>query len=183
MLVALLLGITVALANQIGIGNVALLPADDGGYNLATDFDLKLSERLEDALSQGVPLYFNIEFECYQPRWYWFDVSIAKKTHQARLSYHALTSTYRLSTGALHQTFGSVDEAVRALGTVRSWHVLNAHDLAPNTSYEVAVRMSLDVNQLPKPFQVSALTNRDWTLASDWARWGFATDAEGNIAQ
>jgi hypothetical protein len=28
--------------------------------------------------------------------------------------------------------------------------------------------MRLDTSQLPKPFQVNALTNRDWTLASDW---------------
>jgi hypothetical protein len=28
--------------------------------------------------------------------------------------------------------------------------------------------MRLDVNQLPKPFQVNAITSREWTLASDW---------------
>jgi hypothetical protein len=26
---------------------------------------------------------------------------------------------------------------------------------------------------MPKPFQVSAITNRDWVLASDWQRWRF----------
>jgi hypothetical protein len=31
--------------------------------------------------------------------------------------------------------------------------------------------MRLDLTQLPKPFQVSALTNRDWDLASEWRRW------------
>jgi len=35
------------------------------------------------------------------------------------------------------------------------------------------VRMKLDVNQLPKPFQVSALTSHEWQLASDWDRWTF----------
>ena len=31
--------------------------------------------------------------------------------------------------------------------------------------------MRLDTAQLPKPFQVSALANREWTLASPWKRW------------
>lgn len=171
------------LANEISVEEAKLAPVDGGGYTLSADFNVRLSERLEDVLSEGVPLYFNIEFECYQPRWYWFDASVAQKTHQARLSFHALTRTYRLSTGALHQSFASAEEAVRALSTVRGWHVLDQGDLDAHSSYEVAVRIALDVNRLPKPFQVSALTNPDWTLSSDWERWGFATDAQGNIAQ
>jgi hypothetical protein len=31
--------------------------------------------------------------------------------------------------------------------------------------------MRLDVTQLPKPFQLNALTSRDWNLASEWRRW------------
>ena len=172
-----------AWANDISVDNAKLQPADGGGYSLSADFDLSLSRRLEKVLSEGVPLYFNIDFECYRPRWYWFDYSVAKKRYELRLSFHALTRTYRLSSGGLHQSFASVEEAVRALGTVRGWHVIDAEKLEPGTSYEVAVRMALDVDRLPKPFQVSALTNPDWTLTSDWTRWGFATDADGNIAQ
>jgi hypothetical protein len=169
-------------ANEIAIRDVRLAPAEEG-YALTADFGLLLSDRLERALNEGVPLYFTFEFECTRPRWYWFDERVAQKKHQARLSFHALTRTYRLSTGALHQTFASAEEAVRALGIVRGWRVLDASDLAPGSSYEAGVRMALDVDQLPKPFQVSALTNREWTLASPWARWGFSTDAEGRIAQ
>jgi hypothetical protein len=39
--------------------------------------------------------------------------------------------------------------------------------------YFAAVRMRLDLTQMPKTFQVSALANRDWNLSSDWARWTF----------
>lgn len=173
----------ISLANEIVIDNAKLQPADGGGYSLSANFDLSLSNRLEKVLSQGVPLYFTVEFECYRPRWYWFDASVSKKSYQLRLSFHALTRTYRLSTGGLHQSFASMEDAVYALGTVRGWHVLDPDDLNPDTSYEVAVRMVLDVNRLPKPFQVSALTNPEWTLTSEWARWGFATDADGKIVQ
>ena len=33
--------------------------------------------------------------------------------------------------------------------------------------------MRLDTAQLPKPFQVNALTNREWTLSSEWKRFRF----------
>jgi hypothetical protein len=35
------------------------------------------------------------------------------------------------------------------------------------------VRLRLDVNQLPKPFQVNALASRDWQLASEPRRIAF----------
>jgi uncharacterized protein DUF4390 len=39
--------------------------------------------------------------------------------------------------------------------------------------YEAAVRLRLDTTQLPKPFQITALTSRDWNLQSEWVRWSF----------
>ncbi len=33
--------------------------------------------------------------------------------------------------------------------------------------------MRLDTTQLPKPFQINAIANRDWTLESDWKRFAF----------
>jgi len=35
------------------------------------------------------------------------------------------------------------------------------------------LRMHLDLTQMPKTFQVSALANKDWNLGSEWVRWGF----------
>ena len=45
--------------------------------------------------------------------------------------------------------------------------------LQPGVSYQAAVRMRLDVSQLPKPFQINALASREWQLSSDWYRFAF----------
>jgi hypothetical protein len=37
--------------------------------------------------------------------------------------------------------------------------------------YQAAVRMRLDVSQLPKPFQITAFGSREWNLSSDWHRF------------
>ena len=167
---ALALATAAAVAEEIQVG-AARLVASEEGIVLDADFELDLTPRLEDALTNGVPLYFVFEFECTRPRWYWFDEKIGTATLTARLSFHALTRTYRLSTGTLHQSFATLDEALRALGRVREWLVLPRDALRPDTTYNAYVRMRLDTAQLPKPFQVSALANREWVLASPWRRW------------
>ena len=85
-----------------------------------------------------------------------------------RLAYHALTRQYRLGTDGLTQTFETLDDAVRAMRSVRGWRAFEAARVAPGTEYEARVRLRLDASQLPKPFQVNAITSREWSLASDW---------------
>ena len=37
--------------------------------------------------------------------------------------------------------------------------------------------MRLDVAQLPKAFQINALTSREWTLESEWKKFPFRMEA------
>lgn len=161
-----------ALASSIDVGRVSLDPGEEG-YVLNADFDVKLTSRIAEALQSGVSLYFQAEFELVRPRWYWFDEKTVVSRLQYRLTYHALSRQYRLWTGTLHQPFATLDEALRVLGRVRSWVVLERDQVSPGTTYQAAVRMRLDQTQLPKPFQISAITSREWTLESEWKRFAF----------
>jgi hypothetical protein len=160
-----------------------LVAADDGGYALSADFSVQLSDTLDSVLNKGVPLVFAVEFETTRPRWYWFNERIVGKKLEMRLDFHALTRSYRLSAGTQHQSFNTLSEALRALGTVRGWNVLSPGALEPLSTYNVGVRAYLDVTQLPKPWQVSALANSEWTVASGWQRWGISTGPQGRIVQ
>ena len=84
-----------------------------------------------------------------------------------------MTRQYRVASGLLGQTFNSLEEVERYLGRVTSQPVAPAGPLSKSTRYDAAIRLRLDVNQLPKPFQVDALASREWTLSSDWHRWSF----------
>ncbi|MGP1676074.1 MAG: DUF4390 domain-containing protein [Burkholderiales bacterium] len=159
-----------ARAENIEISHISL-EGNDEGYALDADFEIELSPRLEDAINNGVPMYFEVEFELTRKRWYWFDERPVSRQLMLRLSYHALTRQYRISRGALHQSFTSLPDALRVLSRVRSWQVLERAQMNAGTEYQAALRMRLDVNQLPKPFQVNALTSREWNLASEWRRW------------
>lgn len=169
-LLAALLAVPVAWADEIEVHEVRLEQTDDG-LVLNADFAFDFNARLEQLVTNGVPLYFVVEFELSQPRWYWFDEKTATKRLQTRLSYHALSRHYRLSTGFLQQNYASLSEALAVLRRVRNWHVLNRSVVLGDASYQAAVRMRLDLSLLPKPFQVSALTSREWHLESDWKRF------------
>jgi Domain of unknown function (DUF4390) len=159
---------------RIGVMAAALEPARDS-QNMSGDalllnatFEFELPQALEEAVQKGIALYFNIEFELFRKRWYWFDRRVASSTLTYRLSYSPLTRQYRLARGGLSQSFESLDEALALLKSVRNWKVADKSVLSPRDEYDAQVRMRLDVTQLPKPFQVNAITSREWTLASDW---------------
>lgn len=162
----------VAHADTIGVKSAELLPEDES-YVLNAQFDLAFNPTLEEALQKGVSLYFVLEFELVRPRWYWLDQKIVQMSVQYRLTYNPLTRQYRVTSGLLGQQFDSLDEVERLLARVVSRPVVSKDALSPGERYEAAVRLRLDVAQLPKPFQINALASRDWSLQSEWFRWTF----------
>jgi Domain of unknown function (DUF4390) len=159
-----------ARADEIEVREVVLRRTDDG-YALDVDFAFELSPRLAEVVANGVPLYFRVDFELTRRRWYWFDDTAASSQLHLRLSYHALSRQYRLSTGALQQSFPTLEEALNVLTRVRNWLVVDRSVRLSEADYEAAVRMRLDTAMLPKPFQLSALTGRDLQLESPWKRF------------
>ena len=159
-------------ADEIEITEARLSTTDEGVV-LAADFAFDLNPRLVEAVTNGVPLYFVVEFELTRPRWYWFDEKAAAKRIQLRLSYHALSRHYRLSTGMLQQNYATLDEALSVLRRVRNWLVVERSATLADANYDAAVRMRLDVTLLPKPFQLSAITSRELNLESPWRRFTF----------
>jgi len=151
----------------------ARLAASEEGLVLSADFAFEFNARLSEAVANGVPLYFVLEFELTRPRWYWFDEKAVSRRTQLRLSYHALLRQYRVSTGPLHQNFSTLDDALDVLRRLRNWQVLERSVTLEGSSYEAAVRMRTDPAQLPKPLQLSALTNRELRLESSWKRFIF----------
>lgn len=158
----------------------------DGNYELSASYDVHLTFAVQQALEQGVPLYFVAEFTLMHPRWYWLDEEIAHSEQTVRLSYNILTRQYRITRGALYQTFSTLGEALRIISH-QSADPIPASLLQGNGwfsdkfrrdgNYVAAVRLHLDVTQLPKPLQVNALTGTDWNIDSGWYRWIVRTDA------
>ena len=175
-LALLLLAAVAAQAGSIEPKRAALTPGEDG-YTLSAEFTIDLGNRLEDAVARGVPLYFNLEFVLERGRKYWINEHIVTRTLTYKLAYSSLMRQYRLSTGNLHQNFGSLAEAMRVVGRIAALPVVDKNLIQPGEPYEVAVRLSLDRSQLPKPFQVDAIMDRDLQVETKVLRWHFVAAA------
>jgi len=181
-IIGLCLCSSAAVAGSIVI-NKAEARLTDEGYQLSADFEIQLSAPVEAALKHGVTLYFVSEFAINRSRWFWLDTDVSRDEQIAKLSFNALTQQYRITRGALFQSFSDLKEALQVLG----------HQIAPPVPIALLdkggggyfsrllkkgsdccsafAQMRLDVTQLPKPLQVNALTNDDWNLESQPHRW------------
>ncbi len=175
---SLLLGLTtLAFALQVAAETIAVRSAvvrpQDDFYVVDAEFDFALTAPLEEALLRGTPLYFVLETEVTRSRPYWFDERVNSPQSVRRLTFAALTNSYRVDTGrsvAGTNSYATLDEALRQIRLVRGRSLLDKRELRSGERYEVSLRLRLDTTQLPKPLQVNTLVSREWSLASDWYR-------------
>jgi hypothetical protein len=159
-------------ADPISVLQTVLEPSADGeSWELSADFLLPLNATLEEAVNRGVVLHFVVEFELRRSRWYWWDEQVASATQTHRLSWHALTRQYRLLLNGVAESHGSLADALAALCRLRQWRVMPRERASAGQVYEARLRMRLDTDALPKSFQISALTQRNWAPPAEWRRF------------
>lgn len=174
---ALLLGLGTAWAGSIEPVS-ARLSAGEEAYVLSAEFNIDLGSRLEETVARGVPLYFMLELEITRNRWFWPGEHVAGRSVNYRLAYIPLTRQYRLSSGGvLHQNFATLAEALHVMGRAAALPVVDKSALKIGENYQVALRLTLDRQQLPKPLQVDAIANKDWVVEAKVLSWPFVPAA------
>lgn len=137
--------------------------------HLDGQFDITLSGNLERALHRGVELAFIQAVQTERERNFWLAQSLTDHQRTVRLSYNALLRQYFVTLAGVSSNHEQLDDALRAVGDLRDWAVLNTRQMPKRSQYLVYVRMYLDISQLPKPLQVNALASAArWRLDSDW---------------
>lgn len=165
-------------AEGIEFVEASLEPGEEG-YRLTSRYSVELPRSVEDALSRGVPLYFTLQAEITRYRWYWFDEVTVKATRKIRLSYNVLTQQYRASIdGSLHQNFSRLEDMLSLLRRPGRWLIADPGALGRGGNYTVAIQLALDVSELPKPIQVSAMSSDEWRLSSGWNKFVYHAEAK-----
>ena len=131
----------------------------DNDWLLNATFQIELAPGLEDAVKKGVVLYFQTEFDVTRARWYWFDEKSTLAQRQTRLSYQPITQQYRIASEGFTFSAKTILEALQAVGTIGGWKVVDNNQIDASKSYTAALRMTLDLSKLPKPFQVNLKLN------------------------
>jgi len=155
----------------------AHLEQSDDGYKLSSTFAFDLNHGLEDVINKGVALFFTTEIELKRPRWYWFDDTAVTESQTVRVQFNVLTRQYHVSINDRpQQRFSTLEDALSLVRRPSRWVVADIGKLKIGVTYNVAVRMKLDLAELPKPFQVHALNSSDWRLSSDWKYFTYKAD-------
>ncbi|MEY4538066.1 MAG: hypothetical protein RL171_2217 [Pseudomonadota bacterium] len=186
---ALWLAAPAAIAQASGAGlvgnTVNLIPnVNATGWDLQAEFKVDLPNRLAE-LARSTPLYFVLDWRMNRPRWYWRDQRLAQGQLYWRFSHNPLTQQWRVSSATtpnisearFAQTFNSLDAALNNLRKIRRDSLVQSSELEANQKYELSVRLRLDTSQLPKPFQINAITNNDWALDSGTLQHVFVSAA------
>jgi len=147
------------------------------GLLLFANIRIELPPAVEDALLKGVPMFFVAQAEVERHRWYWSDKKVANAQRHMRLVYQPLTRRWRLNVAsgaitanslgvALNLNFDSLTEAVAALQRLSGWKIADAGSIDPESVHRVQFRFDLDLAQLPRPFQIGAFGQSDWTVSA-----------------
>ena len=137
----------------------------------------ELPNAVEEAMLKGIPMYFVVQAEVTKERWYWYDKRVVSAERHMRVAYQPLTRRWRLnvtngadkvgSSGlALNQSFDTLPQAMAIVKRLFRWKIAEAGDIDGNGRYKMEMKFRLDLNQLPRPFQIGAIGQSEWDVAA-----------------
>jgi hypothetical protein len=166
-----------AQSRTASVSLLRLEQADDGVY-LSAQVQFELPSLVEEVLDKGIAIYFVAEAELYRERWYWTDLKIAQVTRHMRLAYQPLTRRWRLNVSpvpitnagfgvSLNQNFDTLADALDTVRRVGRLRLGEISEIGDAVTHPVEFRFRLDTSQLPRPFQIGAVGQADWSISAE----------------
>jgi len=146
---------------------------DDGIYELDAQIDYDFSERALEALENGVPLTLEVHLQVRRADGWIWENSLVDQRLRYRIRYKPLSERYLVSQlpGEVGPTYISREAALAALGEIRGIDLISESRLQPDEDYEVHIRASLDIEELPLPLRPMAYLRPSWKQSSKWTKW------------
>jgi hypothetical protein len=148
----------------------------DASLYLTAQLKLELSPAVEDALIKGLAVHFVAEADVMRERWYWSDRKVGTASRYYRLAFQPLTRRWRLNVsnepisgaglaGSISQSFENLPDALAVIRRQTGWKVAEMADVSVDARQYISYRFWLDISQLPRPFQIAAGNQAEWTLS------------------
>ena len=145
----------------------------DDKHLLAAEIDYGFSERALEALENGVPLTIQVHIQVReQGAWIW-EESLVDRRLKYRIRYKPLSERYLVSRLPSEdgRVFVTRQAAIAALGELSELYLISEQRLAPDQAYEVHLRASLDIEELPLPLRPMAYLRSGWKQSTGWTSW------------
>jgi hypothetical protein len=149
--------------------------AGEGKLTVSGEIDLSLNNKVEEAVSKGIPLDVEIELRLYRERPIIWSRRVASWTLRRQIRYHALSGQYLVLYRDRHprelESFTSLQEALHQMGTLNSIDLKIGEPIQSSGRYKLESRVTLDIESLPPPLRPVAYTSLAWHLNSGWSTW------------
>lgn len=174
---ALLLLWSLTVANRV----VAEISVDDvrtrdEGDMLVMDASIGygFSEVALEALDNGVPLTVEVHIQLRGAgAWVWSSSLVDQRLRYV-IRYKPLSERYLVSQlpGDGGISYVTRDAAIAALGEIDGLQLASKERLREEGGpFEIQVKASLDIEELPLPLKPMAYLLPSWKLSSDWTKW------------
>lgn len=125
-----------------------------------------------EALDNGVPLTFEVWYQIREANaWIWA-ASLVDRRLRYEIRYQPLSERYRV--GPVQgggKNYVTRDAAIAALAELHDLPLLSRSELKPDQDYEIDLKVSLDIEELPLPLRPMAYLFPSWKLSTGWTSW------------
>jgi hypothetical protein len=137
--------------------------------------DYGFSEEALEALDNGVPLTVDVHIQLRGVEdWVW-DESLVDQRLRYVIRYKPLSERYlvsRLPADGGGISYVTRDAAIAALGEIEGLQLVSRDRLRKEGGpFEIQVKASLDIDELPLPLKPMAYLLPSWKLSSGWTKW------------
>jgi len=145
-----------------------------GVYQLHVRTRYPANEETVAALRDGGALSYDVDVEVTRERRFWTDATIVALRLERELSYHSVSERYVVRDPFVEgeqKSYATLEEALGDLGSVDSWPILVASQLAEPGDYVVSVRASVRRGRLTDALRALMFWSDDWQRESEWYSW------------
>lgn len=148
----------------------------NNGGSLIMDarIDYGFSEDAMEALDNGVPLTLEVHIQLRNSNaWVW-DESLVDQRLRYTIRYKPLSERYMVTQlpGDEGRSYVTRDAAIAALGEIEGLQLVSVERLQEEDGpYEIQIKASLDIEELPLPLKPIAYLYPSWKLSSGWTKW------------
>ncbi len=144
----------------------------DSEIRITMAADLALTEDVITALQANIDIIVRVQVKIYRIRDNLWDALVADTDIDYTLSNSNIHRGYsvRSSDGHLDVTHDSLDDALDAMGSDRTYKIVVSEDRSdePNARYRGKCRIFLDRSKLPSVVSTTVRFKKSWKLTSDW---------------
>ena len=128
-------------------------------------------EKMENAISSGVPAAFSFFVNLYRVRGFWLDKELAELKIQHTIKYDNLKNEYivtRSYDAEQQRVIKSFDEAKKLMAEIDSLKVIDLSQLEKGTRYQIRTKAQLSKLTLPFYLHYVLFFVSLWDFETDW---------------